>query len=1024
MAATAAPVTAQPAAPSQVPAPGPVPQVRASDLTGRSFAGLIVSAGAQPGNITISASRAWAWTEPNPQPVAPGTAGETSRLYLEGDVRVDLGLYRFVAARAVVWLEQAGVSDEDPSLPVHQVAVYFDRVDDPVAEAGISQHADRLMVTGMLAGRLSLRADLLRAGRPAEGLILEGEQRMLRLQRSVIGAGAPPDGLPGPVERGAPEGPIRPGQSRPFEPTPAAARGESAVPPRSLLPPVDQPAPIFAREGVITFAGGDPVLMTAPGEDALVITGGVTVQYTDARRAENLIITAERCVAFLEQGTVAGLETRAQVSKVRGIYVEGDAMATNGRYTLRSPRIYYDVERDAAVAVDAVFWTYDERIAAPLYVRARAIRQEARNRFSATGAELTNSSFADPTFAIGASAVTIMPRPGGDDGPSSVRVEAENVYARAGPLPVFYWPWFKGDIDENFPLQQVAFGSTDSGGFTVRTGWDLFGLLGLDPPGGMSAKLLVDGYTRRGAALGGELAWGSETAGGRFFSYGIIEDNGTDHLPSGARIEHEDQTRGLFLAEHRWTIDESWTLFLEGSYAGDPTFVPAFFRDWGGTMREFTNAAYLRHLDGNTSLTFLGKGEFMDFTPNEYLLQSLGYNTDRLPEITYTRLADDLLAGISPGLFSYSSEYRFSRLRLNFTEPTAAELGFDTVRRAQAALGLLPNQSPADRLRARGLTESDLTRFDTRHEVSAAADWGPFRVMPFVTGRFTAYDKDFTAYSPDSDEQMRWWGAAGVRASTSFYTVDDAVESATWDLHRLRHIVEPSVTFWTAGSHVDQNDLPVYDDEVESIASGTAVRVGVASTWQTQRGGEGRWRSVDFLKVSVDGTFASNDADKESPVGRFFDYRPEYSLLGDFVAATAVWQVTDAVALTARENFDLEKNQPAHTVLGIRFDHSPDFSLYAEMRAVNERDITLVNGGARYQLTRHYAVGLDTAYDTDRGEFQYYGASVQRRFTGGTLGVRFTYDNIAGDYGVGVEFQPQGSQARGDILARLQRDSY
>src|SRR4029453_16534656 len=107
----------------------------------------------------------------------------------------------------------------------------------------------------------------------------------------------------------------------------------------------------------------------------------------------------------------------------------------------------------------------------------------------------------------------------------------------------------------------------------------------------------------------------------------------------------------------------------EGSYVGDPTFVPAFFRNQAETAREFTNSAYLRRLEDDTALTFLGKGEFMDFTPNEYLQQSSGYNTDKLPEAMYTRLADDLLAGVAPGLLSYSSEYRFSRMRLNFTEP-------------------------------------------------------------------------------------------------------------------------------------------------------------------------------------------------------------------------------------------------------------------------------------------------------------------------------------------------------------------
>lgn len=1018
------------AAPSLCRAQEPAPQPRhinADDLTGRSFAGLTVAAGVQPGDISIRAAKGWSWSEENPKP-APGEAAQTSRLFLVGDVRMDLGMYHFTAARAVVWVEQAGLAEEDQTTPVWQVAAYFDRVDDPSAQAGISQHADRLMVTGMLAGKLSMKADVLVNGRPADDLLREGEQRMARLQREVMGRGGVVPGETGARQEDTgrrpvpPDEPIRPGVSRPFEPQSPLATAERAVPEQSQLPPAEQFPAIFSPRGIITFAGGDPVLMAAPDEDALVITGGVTVEYSDPKSGENLLINAERCVAFFEKRAIADL-FRSPAGKVHGIYLEGDAIATNGKYTIRSPRVFYDVARNSAVAIDAVFWMYNERTNLPLYVRARALRQEATNRFSANGAEVSNSSFADPLFAIGASAITIT-RHEAAGGPASATVVADNVLARLGPVPFFYWPHFSGDLDENFPLQRISFGLSGDDGFTVKTGWDLFGLLGMDPPPGVKAKLLVDGYVNRGAALGGDISWNSQTSGGHLFTYGITDDHGTDRLPSGARLDHDGQTRGLILADHRWTIDENWTLFLEGSYIGDPTFVPAFYRTWAETSREFTNAAYLRRLDDDTALTILGKGEFSDFTPNEYLQQSPGYNVDKLPEATYHRLADDLLPGLAPGLLTYSSEYRIGRMTLNFVEPTAAELGFDTPVRSQAAFGLNPNESIGNRLRAMGLSESDVYRFDTRHELTVTADWGPLKFTPFLVGRFTAYDHDFSAFSADADEQYRLWGAVGARASTSFYTVDDSVDSAPWDLHRLRNVIEPSVTVWSAGTTISQTSLPVYDESVESIASGTAVRFGLLDTVQTQRGGEGRWRSVDWIKFSFDATFSSNDADKESPIGRFFDYRPEYSLLGNYLTASAIWQVTDAMAVTALENYDLDARQPAYTLLGARIDHTPDFTTYMEMRYINARNITIVGGGAEYQLTRKYWLGGYIAYDTDRGEIQWVSATLRRRFASIMFGVRISYDQIADNFSFSVEMQPLGTEGRTEILTRLQRDSY
>ncbi len=472
------------------------------------------------------------------------------------------------------------------------------------------------------------------------------------------------------------------------------------------------------------------------------------------------------------------------------------------------------------------------------------------------------------------------------------------------------------------------------------------------------------------------------------------------------------------LAEHLQKLDEFWSIQLEGGTISDETFVDAFFREYGVSGREFTNALFIKRQEDNTALSFLAKGEHIDFTPNQYLLQSLGYNTDKLPELRYTRLADDIFAGNSPGWLTYSSDYRASRMQLNFTEPTASELGFDTLGRSRAAFGLAPNESIGDRLRARGLHESDVMRFDTRHELAGTFDLAPFKLNPFVVGRFTGYDETFEEFSGDTEQDSyRTWYAVGMRASTQITRVNDSVESDFFDLHRTRHIIEPNVTVWYAGANLSQNDLPVYDDEVESLATGASMRAGITQTWQTQRGGPGRWRSVDFFKLRTDYITSSADADRESPIGRFFDYRPEYSYLGDFALAEATWQVTDAVALAASTIYDFDDAQPARTTAGGIIQHSPEFASFAEIRYINALDVTYLDFGASYQLTRRYSISLGATYDTDEDEFQRVSSTVRRRGPEVTFGLSFSYDNIADETGVGIVFEPQG--VRQDQLDRL-----
>ena len=246
------------------------------------------------------------------------------------------------------------------------------------------------------------------------------------------------------------------------------------------------------------------------------------------------------------------------------------------------------------------------------------------------------------------------------------------------------------------------------------------------------------------------------------------------------------------------------------------------------------------------------------------------------------------------------------------------------------------------------------------------------------------------------------WYATGVRASTQITRIDNNVESELFDLHRVRHIIEPNVTAWYAGANLSQNDLPVYDDDVESLATGATVRAGVTQTWQTQRGGAGRWRSVDFLTLRTDYISSTGDADRESPIGRFFDYRPEYSLLGDFGVVEATWQATDAIALTGGTIYDIDA--PAGSSRGIADPANLDLASFAEVRYVNAGYHLRTSN----RLTRRYSISANATYDTDEQDFQNISATLRRRVPEAVFGVSFGYNNITDETNVGFVFQPQG----------------
>jgi hypothetical protein len=1020
---------------------------RAQDVDGRTFADVQIGETVQAGDIVLRAARAYSWTEPT------GSGTLVHRLVLSGDVDVTLGSYRFTAARAVVWIERVEVAGRskvgtgsegrapgegaegapapEPK-PVHQVAVYFDRVNDPTAEAGFSQFGDRLLVSALLEGEPSLFADVLHAERPGDTaqdkpFLAEGEARLARFLRAAVSgefeeaATEPPvPQVPSPPRD--PDAPIQPGVSRPYEPgsalDPAAEAGVLRQLPAERLPA------IFSPEGLITIAPGDITLVTGEDENALVATGGVVVTYTDAGRVRSLQLSAERAVIFLSPGTLSQL-ARFTAKDVRGIYLEGDVVATStersGTNVLRGPRIYYDVHANKAVLVDAVFHTFDQKTRMPLYARASVLRQTATNQFTGAPMRLSNTSFFEPHLALGASEITVTRRQEPGE-PQRTIVDADDLTLRFGQLPFFYWPKFYGDV-EHIPLRDVRVENSSDSGFAVKTAWDMNGILGITPEAGDDWQLLVDGYFERGAALGTTATWTRPDRAGSLFAYGIFDDTGTDSLTSGAEKKRDGESRGILLGEQRLDFDANWSLFLEGAYLGDENFTDAFFEPLVETRREFTNAAYLRYLDDNTAFTLLGQANANDFTANEYLLQSRGYSVDRLPEAAYYRVADDLLGGINPGALTWSHDYRVSNMKLNFTEPTIDELGFDTASRAFEAFGISdPNSTLAQQLRARGLGSNDVVRLDTRQEFVYTEQLGPVKLMPFLAARFTGYDQKFEDYSPEADTNYRLWGSAGVRASTEITRIDDSVDSQWLDLYRMRHIITPNLTLWTGGANIDQQDLPVYDENVESIATGSAVRVGVANVWQTQRGGVGRWRSVDWIKWTNDFTFASDDAQRESPVRRFIDFRPEYSQLGNFYTTDFSMQMTDTLAVTGNIVFDFELNQLARTSIGAVFDHTPEFSTGIEARSINVRDETLLDLYALYKLSRKYDARARVTFDTDREDVRSFGVEVRRRFPSVTLGVTASHDNISGESSVGVIMEPKGLETNQDRLRALKSE--
>ena len=1000
---------------------GDVVEARGYDgrgFDGRTFGGVELSDPVLAADLTLSGVRGWSWRD-----------GGATRLHLERDVVVAIGAYEFVADAATVWIE-ASPSDAGVEL----VAVVLEGArsrgaspyDDPTVVVG----GERVLVTGRLrtSRGAELRVDELVRGVPAYGVAVE---RILSAQRRLAGHLR---GVAG-VDGGPPGSEWRGVDGVPFaEPGFVDDRGVGVVEGRPPVLPERGTVTVFAP--TLEMRGGPGGEGGDAGGDVLVVPDGLTVLYEPAGRESSVQLTAQRGVVFLER-TAAEVGFEFSADEIAGIYLEGDVQVTtvsgtgivgsggtggasgvgSGRvFRVQGDRVYYEPRGDRGVFLDAVFSTVDDRRGLPLYVRADAIRQVSAREFRASGARLANIGFARPHFSLGARELTITrPAPGQPDG--RTRVSAEGVTVRAGGAPVFWLPSVEMDA-EGTPLRKVAVNS-EQGDTAVRTEWDLAALLGLDSSAGNDAALLVDGFLSRGVGVGVDLGWSTPTVRGELLAYGVY-DTGEDQLTSGAEIDSPREFRGLIDGGTILTLGPRWTTWVDVGWVSDVAFTDAYFEGLAETRREFIAEVAATRVDPGSpydAVTVEVSQALNNFIPNEYLLQSSGYQVEKLPEVGFYSIG----RSVFDGALSYTGETTAGAMNLTFAENRLRRQGFDTDKRAQAGFGLGPDDRLSDRLRDQGYSEATVMRLDSRHEIEAPMRFGALRAVPFAVGRFTAWDTDFDEFTAaqgrDDEDSQRLFGAVGLQLATTLSKVDNTFQSELFDLNRMRHLIEPSVTIWQGESSVDQRDLPVYDETVESLADGFVFRAGVTSTWQTMRGRPGQQVSVDWLKLRVEYVSTGDDDQIESPIGSFDESRPELSNLGDFVDSEAVLQLTDAVALTGSLVFDTDKSEARRSTAGVILDHGYGFSSFVEYRELDTPNASSVAGGARYELTKKYAVELFATYDIDDGNAQRIGAQVQRRFPQWTLDLGLDFDEIEDNVGLSISMRAAG--IGGDLRRRV-----
>ena len=780
---------------------------------------------------------------------------------------------------------------------------------------------------------------------------------------------------------------------------------------------------------------------TEQGERVTVITGGINLQIGNVPRVGRLDIVADRMVVWsrdtrFEKLVGGGLEARTKVEPrtAKGrmeLYMEGDVVLRQEEQTIRCPRLYYDLDTGMAVILDGEMETFSYRRGVPVFVRARKFRQVASvhtrertfRKFYADDPYMTTSTYGTPGYRMQSQNAVIVqditrvidPKTGAikDDahGEPMKTIQTDvtgihNVLLVRERIPIFYWPVLRVDTENyEWPLTRVRLRHDDDFGFSILTDWNPYKLLGIRHPSPFTnTRLRLDHFGKRGPAIGlyheyaekgvpwekffkdlnmpvlqplaqelGQLH-GKNFAG--YFDAYLVSDHGKDDLGGDRDALSHDSSRGRMLWRQMAWFEDGWKLNVEAAYYKDENFLEEWFESEWDEGKDQETVVYLKKQQDIWAATLQVQPRLVKSQTETEHLPTVGFNLLGLS------LLNDQLTGFSDselGLVRFRSGGRRTSVPL-----------FDLGTYADDHAGL---------------------RFDTRNELDYPIDLRPFKVVPFVTGRVSAWGE-----GDNGRASGRLYAEIGTRANVPLSKIYPKAKSEFLDVDGLAHKINTDMEYVLAGSTTEFSDLVPYDkvddqatlqarprllaealgrddllvdgrrasrrvftrrgakflgtmegvpipDErwraiqqgatrgVEVVDTIHVIRLGQRHRWQTKRGAPGRKTISDWMTLDLEGAVFPNASEDNfgEPFGLVnYDY---------------LWNVGQRTALFTSGTYDTRANMLNVVNWGVRVHRTPRSVFQFAQYVVQSSDSNVLSVEWLYRINTKWTVKLGSSVD-------------------------------------------------------------
>lgn len=904
-------------------------------------------------------------------------ASGQSLLLCRDGLSMVVGGRTITADRAVAWITAGSVLDQGITTP-QEVRVYLGgRVCDQRLGTGpenelvevVLDEGQAVVIRTQLAGEILITADKRETGTARTGSVYREAAAAFKRAGLVL----PSESEPATTTWFGKAGKAEP--DKPF-----AGYTVSISPMTDVSPKVESASQ--GGEEIITFIGRSCVLWQEPNDRG---------EYADPieLQADNVVVW---------RITADGKEQRksdvaaAQEEGVTAVYVSGDVLLTQGQRTIRAQQLYYDLRNKRALARDVVMKSYDPARRVPIYIWAGELRQVAEDTFEAEDVALTTSEFWTPQISLEAAQIRVVDRQltGEQQGilpESRFEVELRDVKFKAGNTTLLGVRRVYGDRQiSELPIRSIHVGHNHTYGTSVETRWWLSRLLGLRQPEGTDGSIDLDYYGERGVGGGVDLSYERETYFGSLLGY-VIEDQGQDRLSRTRKdIDVPEETRGMFRFQHRHYLPYSWQLTAEVAYISDENFLEQFYRTEFNVGKEQETLLYLKRIQDNWGFSLLGKTRINDFMDQ----------VEELPTAEYHLMGQSLFND----RFTFFSDNQVSRYRYRY--------GPDN-----------PMSEPDDYFTFTG----------TRNELNLPLAVGATKIVPFVAGTF-GYDggTGFEAELNDGiveDEDAVATGEVGVRMSARpFWCVYPNVESRLLDLHRLRHIIRPSIT---AVAYAESDVMAEQRDTLD---------FGISQRLQTKRGAADRQRTVDWLEVNTDFVWVADSSDEVAGPDRLIWNEPFIPLVNrdgrvippldrrttgrfgprqNYISTEMVLRLTDTTSILSDLYYDMQEGIVEQFDVGFSRLCWPNLTYYVGSRYLRNVDNTLGEKGstaltfaATYVLDPRYTAVLAEQFDFDYGVNVRTDATLIRKYHRMNLALTFSVDESMDEQSIVLSLWPEG----------------